>query len=409
MPAEQPSAPYLDAVVAYGTARARSLPRARPQGRPGRRPGPCASASAPRARARHPAGHLGRRPRPVEPTPYDEAERLAAEAHGAARTFFLTNGATQGNHALCLGLRRRAPTSWCSATRTRRWSTDWFSRGGIPAFVAPAYDVELGMANGVEPAALERALAAVPGGARCVHRLADLLRHDRRGGGLRRGRPRGRRRARRRRVLGPALRLPRGRARERAGARGRRRAHLDEQDRRCADAGRDAARRPTRPRRRGAGPRGRSAWCARRRPRSLLLASLDGARRQLALHGEQAAPRDPPRRSTRRGPRSVEFRYRAGGPCLSETTAPTRCASCSTSAPAGAAPATRWSTPLRRSYDVNVELATQATIVFLVGLGERPETLRRLAGDVEEVAKRISRAGEHVQRDRAPPATISRR
>ena len=38
------------------------------------------------------------------PTPYEEAERLAADAYGAARTFFLTNGATQGNHALCLAL-----------------------------------------------------------------------------------------------------------------------------------------------------------------------------------------------------------------------------------------------------------------------------------------------------------------
>ena len=38
------------------------------------------------------------------PTPYERAEQLAAEAHGAARTCFLTNGASQGNHALCLAL-----------------------------------------------------------------------------------------------------------------------------------------------------------------------------------------------------------------------------------------------------------------------------------------------------------------
>ena len=38
------------------------------------------------------------------PTPYERAERLAAEAFGAERTWFLTNGATQGNHALCLAL-----------------------------------------------------------------------------------------------------------------------------------------------------------------------------------------------------------------------------------------------------------------------------------------------------------------
>jgi len=38
------------------------------------------------------------------PTPYDRAEQLAADAYGAARAWFLTNGATQGNHALCLAL-----------------------------------------------------------------------------------------------------------------------------------------------------------------------------------------------------------------------------------------------------------------------------------------------------------------
>jgi arginine decarboxylase len=38
------------------------------------------------------------------PTPYERAEELAAVAYGAGRTWFLTNGATQGNHALCLAL-----------------------------------------------------------------------------------------------------------------------------------------------------------------------------------------------------------------------------------------------------------------------------------------------------------------
>ena len=56
-----------------------------------------------------------------EPTPYERAEQLAAEAYGAARTWFLTNGATQGNHALCLALAPLgAAASSCSATRTRR-------------------------------------------------------------------------------------------------------------------------------------------------------------------------------------------------------------------------------------------------------------------------------------------------
>jgi arginine decarboxylase len=60
---------------------------------------------------------------------------------------------------------------------------------------------------------------------------------------------------------------------------------------------------------------------------------------------------------------------------------------------------------LRRSYDANAELATQATVVFLVGLGECRETLMRLAGDIEEVVKRIAREGFTAPIVR-PPATL---
>ena len=48
---------------------------------------------------------------------------------------------------------------------------------------------------------------------------------------------------------------------------------------------------------------------------------------------------------------------------------------------------------LRRSYDVHVELPMQATVVFIVGLGESATALRRLAGDVDEVVKRIAEPG----------------
>ena len=48
---------------------------------------------------------------------------------------------------------------------------------------------------------------------------------------------------------------------------------------------------------------------------------------------------------------------------------------------------------LRRSYDVHAELPMQATVVFVVGLGESAAALRRLAGDVDEVVKRLSEPG----------------
>ena len=60
---------------------------------------------------------------------------------------------------------------------------------------------------------------------------------------------------------------------------------------------------------------------------------------------------------------------------------------------------------LRRSYDAIPELATQASIVFIVGLGERPEALLRLAGDLEEVVKRIGVEGSVAAIVR-PPASL---
>ena len=61
---------------------------------------------------------------------------------------------------------------------------------------------------------------------------------------------------------------------------------------------------------------------------------------------------------------------------------------------------------LRRSYDVHVELPMQATVVFIVGLGESAATLRRLAGDVDEVVKRLSEPGATAPI--VPPATSLR-
>ena len=42
---------------------------------------------------------------PPEPTPFQQAQDLAAEAWGAERSWFLINGASQGNKATCLAVR----------------------------------------------------------------------------------------------------------------------------------------------------------------------------------------------------------------------------------------------------------------------------------------------------------------
>ena len=283
---EQPTAPYLDAVVGYAFRGPGALPRARPQGRRRRRPG-LRFALGDRALALDVPQDIEGIDVGPSPTPYERAEALAAEAYGAARTWFLTNGATQGNHALCLAL---APLGRAVVAQRNSHASlvdGLVLSGGVPSFVAPEYDDELGHgARRHARGAARAALARDAGRARRVHRLADLLRDGRRRRGLRRGRARRRRPARRRPGVGPALRLPPRSAAERADAGRRRRADLDAQDRRLAHAERDAARRRRRPHRHRRASARAMRLVRSTSPSSLLLASLDASRRQLAVHGE---------------------------------------------------------------------------------------------------------------------------
>ena len=57
---------------------------------------------------------------------------------------------------------------------------------------------------------------------------------------------------------------------------------------------------------------------------------------------------------------------------------------------------------LRRSYDVQVELATQSTVVFVIGLAQSGESMMRLAGDIEDTVAMIRRPGEQTPPIRAP-------
>ena len=57
---------------------------------------------------------------------------------------------------------------------------------------------------------------------------------------------------------------------------------------------------------------------------------------------------------------------------------------------------------LRASYDIYVELATHATIVLVLGLGQPVEPLERLAHDFAETVRRIARPGHRPALD--PPA-----
>ena len=99
---------------------------------------------------------------PVETNPFEQAQRLAADAWGAERTWFLVGGASQGNHAACLALRqygRRIVTQ----RNVHSSAIDGAVLAGLePTFIAPEVDPELGVAHCATPGALQTALDAAP-------------------------------------------------------------------------------------------------------------------------------------------------------------------------------------------------------------------------------------------------------
>ena len=97
-----------------------------------------------------------------DPTPFQRAQQLAAEAWGAHRSWFLINGASQGNHAGCLALRHSGRR--VVVQRNVHSSTiDGIILAGLePAFVAPELDPELGLAHCLTPESLGEALDREP-------------------------------------------------------------------------------------------------------------------------------------------------------------------------------------------------------------------------------------------------------
>jgi arginine decarboxylase len=96
------------------------------------------------------------------PTPFQRSQELAAEAWGARRTWFLINGASQGNHAACIALAQAGDR--VIVQRNAHSSTiDGLILSGLsPTFIAPELDTELGIAHCISPESLERALADAP-------------------------------------------------------------------------------------------------------------------------------------------------------------------------------------------------------------------------------------------------------
>ena len=264
--------------------------------------------------------------------------------------------------------------------------------GGLRGFVMPEYDAELGMAHGVTPERSSTALARAPrrGG---VHRLAHLLRDGSRCRGcaevahragvpLSSTAPGDRTSAFTRRCRASPLRL---------GAD----AMLASTHKIVGSLTQSAmllvgtGARSTSKRSRRAVRLVRSTS-----PSSLLMVSLDAARRQLAVHGEAL----------------LDSTIEAAGVA---TAAIDAVPGCSTLGEAMVGrpechqgPAAdrdrrardrlhrlRVAAALRASYAIYVELATHATLVLVLGLGQPVDALLRLAHDFAETVRRIARPG----------------
>ena len=99
---------------------------------------------------------------PPETNPFEQAQRLAADAWGAARTWFLVGGASQGNHAALLAL-RHSGRRIVMQRNVHSSAIDGSVLADLePTFIAPEIDPELGVAHCATPAGLRTALDATP-------------------------------------------------------------------------------------------------------------------------------------------------------------------------------------------------------------------------------------------------------
>ena len=402
--AEQPTTPYLDAVVAYGFRGSTRFHIPGHKGGAGADPGLRSALGERTLQLDVPQDIQGIDVGP-SPTPYERAERLAAEAAGAGRTWFLTNGATQGNHALCLALAR--PGEQVVVQRNSHASVidGLVLSGGSASFVAPEYDQELGMAHGVTPEALAEALAAAPGAraafivsptyygmAADVGRCAEVARDA--GAAL---------------VVDNAWgahfgfhpALPDSPLALGADA------VLASTHKIVGSLTQSAMLYVARDGLVDADAVARSVRLVRSTsPSSLLLASLDAARRQLAVHGE--ALLEHTLAASARAHEALDVvagcaviggnlvgRPGVAGWDPLRLVVDVRGTGCTGYEVAAA---------LRATYDIYVELATHATLVLVFGLDQPVEPLERLAHDFTETVRRISRPGTAPAIARTPAA-----
>jgi lysine decarboxylase len=339
------------------------------------------------------------------PTPYERAEWLAAEAYGAERAWFLTNGATQGNHALCLALAGPGRRVVLQRNSHASLIDGLVLSGGLPGWVAPVYDEDLGVAHAVTPAALDDAFDRHPdaraafivsptyyGMAADVAACAEVA--HARGAALVVDNAWGSHFGFHHTLPGSPLAL---------GADA-----MVASTHKIVGSLTQSAMLLI-----GNGDRvdvesvARSVRLVRSTsPSSLLMASLDAARRQLSIHGEALLDRTIAAAARTRatidavpGCRTLGAEM-VGRPGIAGWDPLRIVIDVRGTGRTGYDVAAE----LRGSYDIYIELATHATLVLVLGLAEPVEQLERLAHDFAETVKRISQPGSVAAISRPPAA-----
>jgi lysine decarboxylase len=156
-------APYLEALVEYAGRNPGRFHVPGHKGGPGADPGALEALGAAAFDLDIPALIEGIDVGPPEPTPFQQAQDLAAAAWGARRSWFLINGASQGNKATCLAI-RHAGKRVVVQRNVHSSTIDGLVVAGLePTFVAPEIDPDLGIAHCITPETLDRGLDLTPG------------------------------------------------------------------------------------------------------------------------------------------------------------------------------------------------------------------------------------------------------
>lgn len=130
--------------------------------------------------AAHLAGFLGERPARLDAplmlegidlgpdSPLERAQSLAADAWGARRSWFLTNGASQANRTAALAIRGLGERVLIQRAMHSSFTDGVLVAGLVPSFVMPGLDERHGIAHGLTPESLDAALTAESDAGRAV-------------------------------------------------------------------------------------------------------------------------------------------------------------------------------------------------------------------------------------------------